>query len=262
MGTSITSTAGTLYSWDGGIFSWDSAEAGKAWSDAAATAFTSVENETFALVPLYQKLPAVVEVEKMSLNDALQALAVTLRNEPLSLAETYIDLISFVLKVIESFAVTEKLSLNVIPQAHTGFLALNQTLALSETYTDLISFISQISEHLLLADKDGHQTIQALKEHVALADRILRFSNSVLSDLAFKSTPLDLTSFRQMIQEAKPLGFTAFKDLAPGDYEYARAIVRLAASTRHPKSRQHSRAVVSLPSPRSARSARQGSRSV
>ena len=293
MTTSITSAAGTLYTWDGGAFNWESAEAGKTWLDAAATAFTAIENDGFSLVPLYQKLPLALSTEGLSSNDAVRSLAVSARYEPLSLFETYIDLISFILKVVESFSVSENLSQGITPKTHvdflgiresqnntlfkliTHFLAANEqitktatkpvnenmactenytksfavnkqsifgatdqiatrnlvqksdTLALSETYTDLISFISQISEHLFIAYKNDHQSIQTLNDHMAFIVRILRASNAVLSDLAFKSTPLDLASFEQLVLDARPLGFGAFKDLTPGDYEYGRAIIKL-----------------------------------
>ena len=293
MTTSITSAAGTLYTWDGGTFNWESAEAGKTWADAAATAFTAIESDGFSFAYIPQKLPSVLKMDGLSLNEATRNLAVSMHNEMLSLFETYIDLISFVLKVVESFSVSENLSQDITPKTHASFLGLSEnqnntllkliahflaaneqitkavtkpasenlscaesfiknfagnkqsifgakdqttirnlvqkseTLALSETYTDLISFISQISEHLFVIDKDERQSIQKLNEYLTFMDRILRASNAVLSDLTFKSTPLDLASFTQMVLDARPLGFGAFKDLTPGDYEYGRAIIKL-----------------------------------
>jgi hypothetical protein len=65
-------------------------------------------------------------------------------------------------------------------------------------------------------------------EQLAILDRILRASGAVIADLAFRTTALDDEGFAALIAEARPLGFSAFRDLTPGDYEYANALIRLA----------------------------------
>ena len=103
-----------------------------------------------------------------------------------------------------------------------------RTLQLAETYTDLIAFIAQIAEQLRVVDTLGNAPLGQLNEEMKFVDRILRASAAVISDLAFRSTPLDEDGFAAFVREARPLGFGAFKDLTPGDYEYANALVRLA----------------------------------
>ncbi len=98
----------------------------------------------------------------------------------------------------------------------------------SETYTDLIAFIAQIAEQLSLSDFVSHSPQKWSVEQVSFIDRILRASGAVISDLAFRTTPLDEDGFAAILSEARPLGFGTFKDLTPGDYEYAKALVRLA----------------------------------
>ena len=103
-----------------------------------------------------------------------------------------------------------------------------RSLTFAETYTDLISFIAQIAEQIAIADARGNVTTKLSFEQLALLDRILRASGSVIADLAFRTTALDDEGFAALIAEARPLGFSAFRDLTPGDYEYANALIRLA----------------------------------
>ncbi len=103
-----------------------------------------------------------------------------------------------------------------------------RSLAFAETYTDLISFVAQIAEQIAIADSRGNVTTKLSFEQLALLDRILRASGAVIADLAFRTTALNDEQFAALIAEARPLGFSAFRDLTPGDYEYANALIRLA----------------------------------
>ena len=102
-----------------------------------------------------------------------------------------------------------------------------QALAVAETYTDLIAFVFQIVEALGLAERGSNTTSHASVEAIDLRDRLLRAAEAVIADLAFRATPLDEAGFSVLVAESRPLGFSSFRDLVPGDDEYAKALVRL-----------------------------------
>jgi hypothetical protein len=293
MTTTITATSGADYVWSSASFTWDSAESGKGWADASATSFVGVENAILAFSALEARQPLAVRSEAIALADARQQSATGARSEALRIAETYIDLIAFVLKVVESFALSElsgkqllpkpaaeaftlrdagtrqaskavpqllgitdarsgfaqrlsaetvslterNIRLGLIPKSETLGLTesrrtsmqpdARQSLTLSETYTDIIGFILQIAEAFAVLDRTSRAQTHLSKEQLAFLDRLLRASNAVIADLAFRTTPLDDEGFATLVAQSRPLGFSAFRDLTPGDYEYAKALVRL-----------------------------------
>ena len=122
---------------------------------------------------------------------------------------------------LSSLGLTEERRAIVQPDAH-------QSLALSETYSDLIGFIVQIAEALSVVDRVSTAVVHLDPEQLEVLDRVLRASEAVIADLAFRSTPLDAEGFAALVAESRPLGYGPFRDLTPGDYEYARALLRLA----------------------------------
>jgi hypothetical protein len=290
----ITTTPGTAYVWANAAFSWDATEAGKAWQDASATSFLAAESDGLLLAPLEARLPLISDSESLGLADADAFAATTSAAEVLSLSETYIDLIAFILTAAESISIGEttprqitqspfaemlglvdSVSKNPITITNEAWSTLEQdaavieqaiaesaafieqsahdaaiprssaltlgelrgaeaiqsslhSLAFAETYTDLIAFVLQIAEQISVTDACGNVTTKLSFEQLALLDRILRASGAVIADLAFRTTALDDEEFAALIAEARPLGFSAFRDLTPGDYEYANALIRLA----------------------------------
>jgi hypothetical protein len=249
----ITTTPGTAYVWANAAFSWDATEAGKAWQDASATSFLAEESDGLLLAPLEARLPLISDSESLGLADADAFAATTSAAEVLSLAESKNpititneawgtfeqDAAVIGQAIAESTAFSEQSTLNVhTPRNSTfnvgelrGVEAIQSSLrglAFAETYTDLIAFLAQIAEQIGIADARGNVTTKLSFEQLALLDRILRASGAVIADLAFRTTALDDEGFAALIAEARPLGFSAFRDLTPGDYEYANALIRLA----------------------------------
>jgi len=290
----VVTTPGADYLWNGSPFAWDSAEGGKTWADASATSFVATENDGLILSALEAWLPLAVRADAFVVGDARQQTAIAVCADVLAMAETYIDLIAFVLKVAESFAIAEAAPKQILPTpAFEAFgiggaadrrllrivaelleiidvrvgaaqrvsqesvsLAdqserfavkpslsslgltderraivqpdLHQSLTLSETYSDLIGFIVQIAEALSIVDRVSAAAVHLNPEQLEVLDRVLRASEAVIADLAFRSTPLDAEGFAALVAESRPLGYSPFRDLTPGDYEYARALLRLA----------------------------------
>lgn len=294
MTVTVSTMAGADYLWGNLSFSWDATEAGKAWQDASAAAFVAQESDVLNLLALEACLPEVNESELFGLVDGRAYASDKNSSENLAIAETYIDLIAFLLTVAESLVVAdvaprdmyqspfleafvavdtsilmptvvsneqwtaleqgnrltaqtlvdsitlEDLAVRLAEIPRSSALGLDEarfmtsvtesfrTLQLAETYTDLIAFIAQIAEQVRLSDAVSNAPLRQSNEEIMFVDRILRASSAIISDLAFRTTPLDEEGFAAFVREARPLGFGAFKDLTPGDYEYSNALVRLA----------------------------------
>lgn len=294
MTVEVVTTPGADYLWSGSPFAWDSAEGGKTWADASATSFVATENDGLILSALEARQPLAIRADVFAVGDTRQQTAITVCAEVLAMAETYIDLIAFILKVAESFAIAEAAPKQILPTPALETFAVggaadrqmlrivaellgiidarlgaaqrvsqesvsisdqserfavkpslsslglteerstisqsdaHQSLALSETYSDLIGFIVQIAEALSVVDRVSTAVVHLDPEQLSILDRVLRASEAVIADLAFRSTPLDAEGFAALVAESRPLGYGPFRDLTPGDYEYARALLRLA----------------------------------
>ena len=293
MSVTVTNTQGAAYLWSASTFAWDSAEGGKAWDDAAATSFVASDTDGIGISPRETRLPLTSRSEGLAFGDARRATAIASRSETMGFAETYIDLIAFIMKVVESIAINERLPKQITPAAFKDTFGLSgaykrtplkvtaellsavdarqaaaqriqnrslmvgdlrnssaliprasafgviegrysalkpdarQTLGFTDTYIDLIAFVMKVVEQISVADRRSSSPTHRSAETLALLDRILRASEAVIADLAFRATPLDEEGFAALVNESRPLGFAAFRELTPGDYEYAKALIRL-----------------------------------
>ena len=238
MPVTVTTTPGSAYVWSGAGFAWDAAEAGKTWADAAAASMLAEESDVLGLGAVEARLPASALAEGLGLGDARDAIVTDSWAEPLMFGETYIDLIGFVLSIAEAIGVGSGPSLGVTaPRASSFALGearmsearadSQQALAIAETYADIANFLVQLSEQLALGEVPRKDLINAEAELFALRNRILRASQAVIADLAFRTGPLDAEGFAALVAQSRALGFGAFRDLSPGDYEYASALIRL-----------------------------------
>lgn len=293
MSVTVTNTQGAAYLWSASSFAWGSAEGGKAWDDAAATSFLASDTDVVGMSPRETRLPLTSRSEGFAFGDVCRTTAIASRAEAMGFAETYIDLIAFIMKVVESIAINERLPKQITPAAFKDTFGLSgaykrsplkansellsavdarlvtaqrtqnrslmvgdlrnssalisrasafgvsegrysalkpdarQTLGLADTYIDLIAFVMKVVEQISVADRRSSSPTRRNAESLALLDRILRASEAVIADLAFRATPLDEEGFAALVNESRPLGFAAFRELTPGDYEYAKALVRL-----------------------------------
>jgi len=234
----VVTTPGADYLWSGSPFAWDSAEGGKAWADASATSFVATESDGLGLGAVEARLPASALAEGLGLGDARDAIVTDSWAEPLMFGETYIDLIGFVLSIAEAIGVGSGPSLGVTaPRASSFGLGDARTsearadslraLAIVESYSDIANFLVQLSEQLALGEVPRKDLINAEAELFALRNRILRASQAVIADLAFRTGSLDAEGFAALVAQSRALGFGAFRDLSPGDYDYASALIRL-----------------------------------
>jgi hypothetical protein len=189
-----------------------------AFTEAPSRGVVQSGTRGLALGEAAARTPGKASAEPLALSDTRRSFALHVSNETAALTEAIHKTV--VGPRVRTLALAESRTATVKPDAR-------QTLALTDTYIDLIAFVVQVVEQMEVADRRASSPIHRATETIALLDRLLRASDAVTADLAFWATPIDEQVFAALVAESRPLGFAAFKELTPGDYEYASALVRL-----------------------------------
>ncbi|MEG9883714.1 MAG: hypothetical protein V6Z86_03675 [Hyphomicrobiales bacterium] len=241
MSVHITETPGAAYTWATSAFDWQDAEAGKGWSGAHVAAYAADAGEALPVAGLGARIAGPKAISTLDLADVRIGEVLAHGRQTLALAETYVDYINFILSVAENLALGEVAAKNTRHPEGEGFNLVDtgaslpaknfmEPLALADALERLAAFRRDLAEAVALTDAEAKTSARLSIEAFALVDALLRHANAVLADLAVRSTSLDETGFRDLVAEKGPLGYGPFRDLVPGDYEYAKALIGLLLS--------------------------------
>lgn len=241
MSVSINETPGANYTWAAAGFSWNAAEGGKSWASAHTTMFDVAASETMPMAGLAGRSANIAKGSALGLNDQRKAFSIANRHQAFALAETYVDYINFILSVTESLILGEiSAKASSRPEAEVFALGgdrqslstkeMAEPLSVNEASQAITAFWRDLSEALGLYEVGEKHSGRNSDEAVGLVDALLRHANAVMADLALRSGPMDEAAFRAMVADKAPLGYARFRDLVPGDYEYAKAIIGLQLS--------------------------------
>ena len=234
----LSTTPGTPYTWATAAWSWVDVRAGKSWAEAYPAIYLETDTEALSTAELRTSDALLIDAEAFAVAEFVVREIGAFDAETIAIAETYIDLIAFILSVLESVSVAE------LPAKDLGVLdteafgttdalvkesakLVAESLTTTEGYIDLVAFISKISESIGLAEARMSGVTHPNAEAFSVLDRLVRRANAVIADLAIRSTGLTQEAFSAMIAAKRPLGNYPPKQLQPGDYRYARAILSL-----------------------------------
>ena len=241
MSVSINETPGANYTWVAAGFSWNAAEGGKSWASAHTTVFDVAASETIPMAGLAGRSANIAKRSALGLSDQRKAVSIANRLQAFGLAETYVDYINFILSVTESLILGEisakacnrpedkTFALGDERQSHSA-KEIAEPLSVTEANQAITAFLRDLSEAFGLDELGAKHSGRVSDESVGLIDALLRHANAVMADLAVRSSPMDEAAFRAMVADKAPLGYGRFRDLVPGDYEYANAIIGLLLS--------------------------------
>ncbi len=151
----ITETAGPQYTWATAAFTWGSASAGKAWNSAYPAVYGVAVAVALALADARRAEPTKSVSEQFGLADAIARQVTMRRSETVAFAETYADLIAYVLRFVESLGFGE------------GLARANQ---------------KAFSESLNAADRLGNDATKRLAEDVSIGDGLARSVDKQLAE--------------------------------------------------------------------------------
>jgi len=241
MAVHVTETPGAAYAWATAAFDWQDAEAGKGWPEAHMSDYAADAGEALPVAGMAARIAGPHASSTLALADKRIGEILVHRRQALAIAETCVDDINFILSVAENLALAEVAAKNARhPEAEAFGLVDTgarlpgknsmEPVAPADALERLAAFRRDLAEAVALTDTEAKTSARVSTEAFALADALLRHANAVLADLAVRSTPLDETGFRDLVAEKGPLGYGPFRDLVPGDYEYAKALIGLLLS--------------------------------
>ncbi len=175
--------------------------------------------------------------EGFGLGDDLTRSADKEIHETLAFAETYTDLVAWVLAVAENLGLSEALGKHTTqPQTESLQMGdglawqavknVTQALALAEGFGRTVAYRRSIDEGLGLADSLKRACQMNVHEAFDLAEQYRRHANGVVSDMLVASTAITEQDFIDIMEAGHPPGFTDFRDFIQGDHTYRRALFR------------------------------------
>ena len=205
------------------------------YTDLIAFVLRFVESLTFSEKYARSGSKAVFEV--FQVGEGLARQLVWRKYETLALAETYTDLIAFILRVSESFSLAEKPTKGITkPQAESFGLSdtlsksqvksISEAVSCAEALGRTVAYRRSMNEGFAIGEALKRAQMLKLSEAFGLAEQYRRRANGVISDMIVASTEITEQDFMDILESGHPPGYTNFRDFIQGDYTYQRALFR------------------------------------
>lgn len=163
--------------------------------------------------------------------------------EALNFAETYYDLIAFILRISEGLAVSDQTARRLQKPVADTFTMSDQlsrqsvkqvaeALAFAETLGRTVTYRRHFQEGLGVSEALRRAMSLKAYEALALAEQYRRHANGVISDMIVASTEITEADFASIVEAGHPPGYTDFRDFIQGDYTYQRALFRAILKSR------------------------------
>jgi len=205
------------------------------YTDLIAFVLRFVESLTFT--EKYARTSTKAVFETFQVGEGLARQLVMRKYETLALAETYTDLIAYILRVSESLSFSEKPSKGMTkPQAENFRLSdalvksqvkqISEAFSLAEALGRTVAYRRAISEGFAIGEAIRRAQTLKLSEAFGLAEQYRRRANGVISDMIVANTEITEQDFMDILESGHPPGYTNFRDFIQGDYTYQRALFR------------------------------------
>ena len=205
------------------------------YTDLIAFVLRFVESLTFT--EKYARTGTKAVFETFQVGEGLARQLVMRKYETLALAETYTDLIAYILRVSESLSFSEKPSKGMTkPQAENFRLSdalvksqvkqISEAFSLAEALGRTVAYRRAISEGFAIGEAIRRAQTLKLSEAFGLAEQYRRRANGVISDMIVANTEITEQDFMDILESGHPPGYTNFRDFIQGDYTYQRALFR------------------------------------
>ena len=205
------------------------------YTDLIAYVLRFVESLTFS--EKYARTGTKAVFEAFQVGEGLVRQLVLRKYETLALAETYTDLIAFILRVSESLSFSEKPSKGMTkPQAENFRLSdalvksqvkqISEAFSLAEALGRTVAYRRAINEGFAIGEAIRRAQTLKLSEAFGLAEQYRRRANGVISDMIVANTEITEQDFMDILESGHPPGYTNFRDFIQGDYTYQRALFR------------------------------------
>ncbi len=242
----VTQTVGAPYTWAQAGFTWSSASAGKSWGSAYPAVHALAVGVSLTLLDAQGRQTRKPFSEALGFAEQRRAQSLLRRSENVGFAETYSDLIAYVLRWVESIGFGET-------SARAGQKALRESFQASDTL--IRGLAKDARESLSLAENLSRQGTKRVAESLSVAETARRNTGKahtetfVIADdldraivkrmaetIGFAETYADLIAFTLSISESLSVSDLAAKQaskpiaetLTVGDHAVRQAIKRVS----------------------------------
>jgi transcription initiation factor TFIIIB Brf1 subunit/transcription initiation factor TFIIB len=182
--------------------------------------------------------------EALGLGDDFDRLVTKRIAEGLSFAETYADLIAFVLRISENLGLSDLGAKQVRKPVSEAFgtsdkaarqsiKRVAEAVAMGEAIGRTVAYRRLINEGLGVSDALKRALRINASEALLLAEQYRRHANGVISDMIISTTEITEQDFANILGAGHPPGYTDFRDFIQGDYTYRRALFRAILNSRN-----------------------------
>lgn len=210
---------------------------GFAVADGVSRSFGKQLAESIALADALRRNAGKGLSESFAVADDVDRALVKRISESIGFAETYTDLIAFVLAISENLGFSEVLGNHTTkPVAEAFGMAdalskqavknVAESLAFAEAFGRTVAYRRAINEGLTFSDALRRAYALDVSEALHFAEQYRRKANGVVSDMIVASTTITEQDFMDIMDAGHPPGYTNFRDFIPGDYTYERALFR------------------------------------
>ena len=200
--------------------------------------------ESLPMASVSARLASKAFAEGVYLTDGLDQGFSKRVTEALNFAETYYDLIAFILRIGEGLAVSDQASRKLQKPASETLRTSDQLtrqsvkqvaegLAFAENLGRTVAYKRLLQEGLGVSDALRRAMRLAAHEALALAEQYRRRANGVISDMIVASTEITEADFANIVEAGHPPGYTDFRDFIQGDYTYQKALFRAILKSRN-----------------------------
>jgi len=182
--------------------------------------------------------------EAFGLSDDLDRLITKRIAEAVAFAETYTDLIAFILRISEGLSVSDLGAKQVRKPFAEAFSSTDkvarqsikrvaEAVAWGEALGRTVAYRRNLSEGFSVSDALRKAMRLTAREALALAEQYRRHANGVISDMIVGTTEITEQDFAAIVEAGHPPGYTDFRDFIQGDYTYRRALFRAVLNSRN-----------------------------
>jgi hypothetical protein len=214
------------------------------WSDGLRQTSIKRLAETLPFLESPQRGVTKSAFEAFGLGDDLDRLITKRISEAIGFAETYTDLIAFILRISEGLGFSDLGAKQVRKPFAEAFSSTDkaarwsvkrvaEAVALGEALGRTVAYRRNLTESLSVSDALRKVMRLTVREALALAEQYRRHANGVISDMIVGTTEITEQDFAAIVEAGHPPGYTDFRDFIQGDYTYRRALFRAVLNSRN-----------------------------
>ena len=214
------------------------------WSDGLRQISIKRLAETLPFLESPQRGVIKSAFEAFGLGDDLDRLITKRIAEAVAFAETYTDLIAFILRISEGLGVSDLGAKQVRKPFAEAFSSTDkgarqsikrvaEAVAWGEALGRTVAYRRNLTESLAVSDALRKAMRLTAREALALAEQYRRHANGVISDMIVGTTEITEQDFTAIVEAGHPPGYTDFRDFIQGDYTYRRALFRAVLNSRN-----------------------------